>query len=392
MRRVSALIVVLLVATGVWAHETYAAAHPTASFSAAQSVVAASSSPGNAYAMGASVVLTAPVAGDFVACGGSVITAAPVSGDDLLCGGSVSSRSSVAGDLRAAGGSVVVAEPVGGDLVALGFSVEDAGRASGSVFIAALNATLSDGAEGPVTIYGNNVALSGEYKSDVTIVAGGHVGLAPGTVIRGKLTYEAPDVASIPDSASILGGVKYTNASYLPDVGTSRMLAYLSLGFFLIARIIGTLILAGLIAGLFPGFARAVVERVEGMRMREMLLLELLGFGVAVATPIVIGLLLLTFIGIGLAVLLFILYALLVLLAFIYAGIAAGNMLARRLRHREHVLWHDGLVGMALVSLVLLVPFVGLALVAAVTFFSAGVLLQMFFRFAFPHEAPQHGV
>ena len=109
-------------------------------------------------------------------------------------------------------------------------------------------------------------------------------------------------------------------------------------------------------------------------------------FGVCVATPIIIGLLLLTFVGIGLAVLLFILYALLFLLAFVYAGIVTGNMLARRLRGREQVLWHDGLVGMAIVSLILLIPFVGLSIVFLLTLFSAGTLLQIFFRFAFPHD------
>lgn len=388
MQRTLVTLLVLLLAAGVWSHEAYATTRAPASFHAGQSLIAASSSPGNSYAVGASVVLTAPVSGDFSAVGGSVITASPVAGDELLLGGSVSSRSTIAGDLRAIGGSINVTEPVGGDLIAMGFSVEDSERVTGTTFVVALNTTLSGGADGPVSIYGNNVALGGNFRGDVTIIAGGHVGLAPGTVIHGKLSYQSPDVASIPDTASIVGGVTYTNASYLPDVGTSRLLAYLSIGFFLVARIIGTLILAGLLAGLFPFFARSIVERFERMRVREMLLLLLLGFGVFVATPIVIGLLMLTFIGIGLAILLLILYALLFLLAFIYAGIIAGNVLARRFQHRKHVLWHDGIVGMAIVSLILLVPFIGIAVVFLLAFFSAGLLLQMFFRFAFPHEAP----
>lgn len=366
---------------------TSASAAAPASFRAAQSVVAASSSPGNAYAVGASVVLTAPVAGDFLALGGSVISAAPVAGDDLIFGGSVSSRSRVAGDLRAIGGSIEITEPVAGDLVAIGYAVRDSGRASGSVFIIAANTTMSNGALGSVTIYGNNVSLGGDFAGDVAIVAGGRVALADGTVIRGKLSYEAPDIAIIPETATILGGVVYTNATYLPDVGTSRMLAFMSIGFFLVARIIGALILAGLFAGLFPDFARAITSRVSTMRLRSMLLLLLLGFGIFVATPIVIGLLMLTFVGIGLALLLFVLYALLFLLAFIYAGIMTGSMLMRRLRGRGQVLWHDGVIGMTLVSLMALVPFFGVFVVILLTLFSAGTLLQMFFRFAFPQDS-----
>jgi hypothetical protein len=383
-RTLLALLVVLLLPTSAFAARGVAPA--LASFSAAQSLVAASSSPGNSYALGASVVLTAPVAGDFSALGGSVITAAPVAGDDLIVAGSVSSRASVAGDVRIIGGSIDISEPVAGDLVALSFSMHDSGRAKGSVFIIAANATLSNGASGPVTIYGNNISLAGDFSEDVTVIAGGHLSLAPGTLIHGKLSYEAPDTASIPASVTIVGGSTYTNASYLPDVGTSRTLAFLSIGFFLVARIIGTLILAGLLAGLFPKFAKEFNERVSEMRLRGVLLALLLGFAILVATPLVIILLSLTFVGLGLAFLILILYALLLLLSFIYAGILVGGMLVRRFQKREQVLWHDGVLGMTVLSLVALAPFVGFFVVLLLTLFSIGTLLQMFFRFAFPHE------
>jgi hypothetical protein len=331
-------------------------------------------------------VLTAPVAGDFSAFGGSVITAASVSGDDLIVAGSIGSRGTIAGDLRALGGSIDVSEPIGGDLVALGYAVRDSGRAKGSVFIIAANTSMSDGAAGPVTIYGNNIALAGDFSDDVHIVAGGHLSLAPGTLIHGKLSYEAPDTATIPSSATILGGVTYTNASYLPDVGTSRTLAFISIGFFLVARIVGMLILAGLLAGLFPKFAESFNATIARMRVRSMLLALLLGFAISVATPIVIILLMLTFVGIGLALLLFTLYALLLLLAFVYTGIMIGGILVQRFRRRDRVLWHDGVLGMTVLSLIVLVPFIGLPVALLFMLFSTGVLLQMFFHFAFPHD------
>lgn len=364
-----------------------------ASFSAAQSLVATSSSPGNSYAAGASVVLTAPVAGDFLACGGSVILAAPVSGDNFILAGSISSRSSMKGDFRAVGGSIDIDESVGGDLVAIGYSVRDSDRASGSVFIVAANATMSDGALGPVTIYGNNVSLAGDFASDVSIVASSRVALAPGTIIRGKLAYESPDKALIPASATIAGGITYTNAAYLPDVSTSRILAFVSIGFFIIARIIGALILAGMLAGLFPKFAEGLIGRVLRERPRDILLTELLGFAILVATPIVVAMLLLTFVGIGLALLIFVLYALLLLLSLVYAGVLLGGMFARRFIKREQILWHDGVLGMAILSLVALVPAVGLPIALLLTLFAAGLLLQTFFRFAFPrHEDGADGI
>lgn len=380
MSRFFVFLFLLLVPTGVLA------AQAPASFSAARSLLSASSSPGNAYAAGVSIVVTAPVAGDFSALGGSIITAAPVRGDELLLAGSIHSRAPVGGDVRAVGGSITINEPVTGDLVALGYSVYDFGRTSGSVFITAANTTLASGAGGPVTIYGNNISLAGDFGSTVHIFASGRITLAASTTIRGRLSYEAPEPAVIPASVTIIGGVEYTNASYLPDVGTSRVLALLSVGFFLFARILGALLLAGLLAGLFPKFAEEVVECAYTGRLRSVLLTMLLGFAIFVATPILFLMLLLTFVGIGLALLLLIAYALLVLLSLLYAGILLGSALARRYARRETILWHDGVLGMLVFSLIALVPVVGLFMAFLLTIFAAGALLQIFFHFAFPRE------
>jgi len=362
------------------------AARGPAVFDAGRTLVVASSSPGNAYFAGASVVETASVAGDLSALGGSVIAAGPVAGDVLLLAGSASARGTVAGDLRALGGTISAESRVTGDAVLLGYSVRATEHIGGSALIAAVDATLVDGAGGPVTVYGNEVELGGTFGGNVRVVATGHVTLDPGTAIAGKLIYESPEPAAIPASASIAGGVEYTNASYLPDAGTSRTLALVSVGFFLFVRILGALILAGLLAGLFPRFAELVVERAYAGRARSVLLTTLLGFGILVATPVLIILLALTFVGLGLALLLGILYALLVLLAFLYAGILLGSSFARRVSGRTIVLWRDGVLGMLSLSLIALVPFIGVAVALILAIFTAGALLQLFFRFAFPHD------
>jgi len=372
------LFFLLLIPTGVLA--------APASFSAAQSLLAASSSPGNAYVGGASVVITAPVAGDLTAIGGSVVAASPVAGDEMLLAGSISSRAPVSGDFRALGGNISVEESIKGDLVALGFSVVDSGRAGGSVFIAAWNATLTAGAGGPVTIYGNNVSLAGDFAGDVTIVASGHIGIAENTTIHGSLSYEAPEKAVLPASAIVEGGVTYKNVSYLPDAGTSRILSFVSVGLFLLVRILGALILAGLLAGLFPKLTQAVVARAYEARVRNALLTTLLGFAAVVATPILFVFLMLTFVGIGLAFLLLIVYALVLLLSFMYAGILLGGIYARRYAGREVMLWRDGVLGMLVISVISFIPIVGVPLVFLTTLFATGALLLIFFNFAFSND------
>jgi hypothetical protein len=285
-----------------------------------------------------------------------------------------------------AGGNISIEKTIAGDLFALGLSVYDSGRVGGNVFIAALNTVLTSGASGPVTIYGNNISLAGDFAGNVQVVAAGRLTLAPHTTIRGKLSYEAPETANIPASATILDGVEYKNVSYLPDAGTSRVLSFISVGFFLFVRILGALILAGLLAGLFPRLAEVVIDRAYAARLRSILLTTLLGFAVLVATPILFVLLALTFVGMGVALLVFISYALMVLLALLYAGILLGGVVARRYSRRTIVLWHDGALGMLIFSLIALVPFVGLFVILLLSSFSIGALLIIFFNFAFPHE------
>lgn len=363
----------------------HAAVSP-ASFSAAQDLVATSTVLGNAYNAGASVVITAPTTGDLSVVGGSVVAAGPVSGDTLLIGGSLSTRAPIKGDFRAIGGTVIITEPVAGDLVAIGYRVDDEGRAGGSVFVAAANASLVNGAAGPVTVYANNVLLAGEFSGDVRIVAGGSVTLSKDTVIRGKLSYEAPETARMHASTTVMGGIHYTSASYLPDAGTSRALALASIGIFLLIRVLGALILAGLLAGLFPSFAAIVADRATSGRMRDLFLITLLGFAAIVATPILLILTAVTFVGLGVAFLLTILYVLLMVLAGVYAGILLGILVIRRFTERQTVLWRDGVLGMLIFSLVALVPILGWAVALLLTAFVAGTLLSLFFRFAFPRE------
>ncbi len=362
------------------------AAKAPASFSAARSLVDASNSLGNAYLAGISVVVTAPIKGDLSAIAGDIVSAATIDGDELLLAGSVDSRAEVAGDFRAIGGNIAVEKPVAGDLVALGLSVNDSGRAGGSVFIIALNSVLTNGASGPVTIYGNNVSLAGDFAGDVTVTASGKVTIAPGTVIHGSLSYESPETATIPESATIIGGTTFTNISYLPNAGTSHALALASVGFFLIVRILSVIILAGLLAGLFPRLTEAVVERACTRRARDILLTLLLGFALLVATPILFILLMLTFVGISIAILVLVAYALVVFLSVMYAGILLGGMFVRRFMRRETVLWHDGALGMLALSLIALVPFIGIFIALLLAVFSAGALSHIFFNFAFPHD------
>lgn len=373
------LALALLATAGLFAFPAFAAP-------ATPLLITTNSSRGNTYIAGPSVVLTAPVSGDLSAVGGSIVSAAPVDGDVLLFGGTVNVRAPVEGDFRAAGGTIDIETPVSGDLVAFGISVHDNGRAAGNIIIGAANASITRGAAGPVTIYGNTVRLAGDFADDVTIISSGSITLAASTTIHGRLSYESPEPAAIPSSAKLLGGVSYKNASYLPSANTSRALAFVSIAVFLLVRVLGALILAGLLAGLFPKLAEEVADRAHTGRVRSILLTTLLGFSALVVTPVLFVILALTFVGAGLALLLFVLYALLIVLSVVYAGILVGSIFVRRFEKRTNVLWRDGVLGMLALSLITLLPIFGPVIVLLFMTFTAGTLVSIAFHAAFPRD------
>jgi cytoskeletal protein CcmA (bactofilin family) len=354
-----------------------------APFSVGRALVVASSSPGNVYLAGGSIVHTGAVAGDLVGLGGSIVNAGTVKKDMLLFGGSLRSQGAVAGDFRALGGSISSEAVVAGDFIAGGLSVNAPARIEGDVFVVGADVVLSGGAEGSVTVYGNTVLLSGTF-ADVTVMATTRLTLDTATQIQGTLSYTAPEEVVVPEGA-LVGHLAYTSASYLPDMGTSRVISGVSVVLFILVRILGALILAGLFAGLFPKIGEMIVERVHTERSRSHLLTTLLGFAALVATPVLIIVLALTFVGLGLAALLFLLYALLGMISVLYAGILLGGLFARRFRNRENICWHDGILGMLTLLLIMFVP-LGVFLAFLLMMFTSGALLQMLFSFAFPKE------
>lgn len=370
---------------------THAAPATLPTFFGGSSILVSTSSPANVYASGFSVTVTSATKGDVSVLAGSGTVAGPVGEDALILGGSASLQAPVTGDARLIGGTVNIGDMVSGDVVALGGSVTDTGGSGRAVFIVGGEVSLVGGASGPVTIYGNNVALGGTFANDVRVIAGGRVTLKEGTVIKGMLSYESPEQALIPDSALVGGGIHYTGASYLPTSEQSRALLFASVGVFLFVRFLASIILAGLVAGLFPRLANDVASRAFDRRFRSVLLTTLLGFAILVATPVLLFLLALTFVGLGIAFLIAAAYVLLGLLAFVFSGIVVGNFIARKLLKRSSTLWHDGAIGMLVLSVFGLIPYLGTFVSFVIMMFAEGALAVLFFQTAF-QKAPEEDV
>ncbi len=359
-----------------------AADAPTASAAAAST-----SSSSNAYLAESEVTIEQPLPADLITIGGSVSVTAPVAGDVLAAGGTVAVAQGAGGDVRVAGGRVTVRGDVGGDIAAAGGSVRITGSAH-SIYAAGGAVTVDGSSEGDVTIYGADVALAGEYAGDVSVIASNHFAIGKDTHIRGVLKYSAPEALSVPESAAIDGGTRYTGAySYVPTSKQAHQYALIGSLLFFAVRVLAAAIVAGLIAGLFPIFSERIADAVLTRRVRPTLRLFLLGAALAVLTPILCVLLLVSFVGAELAFLLAIMYAFMAIVSYAFCGIVIGALLRRttlyKIRGARDLTWQDAALGTVCVHLAGLLPLVGTAFICALALVCAGALFRTAYRTAF---------
>lgn len=343
----------------------------------------------NAYLAGTSVTVSTPLPADLVALGGTVMTYSAITGDALIAAGTVDIEQAVGGDVRAAGARVTIAGPVSGDVVVAGGRVNVSGGAR-DMRIAGASVNVSGGAHGPVAIYGADVTLSGEYDGDVEVIASDHFTLGEGTYIHGALKYNAPTQVEVPASAHIDGGATYTGSyAYVPTNAEAQKFALAGAGIFFIVRALSVMIAAGLLAGLFQTFTRALAERAYTRRPARAALLALLGFGVLVAAPMLILFLLVSFVGSGLALLLGSAYMLLFFLSYLYAGILTGGLLRQlppRRAQIQDITWKDALLGTLVLFIIGSIPYIGWVITLVALCFTLGVLVSGLYAFAFPKD------
>ncbi|MDB5195616.1 MAG: hypothetical protein JWO84_800 [Parcubacteria group bacterium] len=350
----------------------------------ARTIVLSEASTTNAYLAGTDITVVAPLGGDLLAAGGTVTAQAPIAGDAMLAGGTVDIEKAVAGDVRLIGAHVTVNAPVGGDLIIVGGTVV-ASTSARDTRIASPSIHLTGGSAGPVVLYGSDIYLEGDFKGDVTIEASDRITIADGTHIHGALRYNAPQQIVVPATALVDGGTTYIgSSSFLPTSQEAHTFAIAGATILFIVHLIAVLVLAGLLAGLFPLFTERVAERTLIDRSPgQFVLLALLGFAMLVATPVLILILLFSFVGIGVALVLIAAYALLVMLAYVYAGILAGAALSRGLLKRYVITWKEAVLGMFVLYVIGIIPVIGFLVKFVLMMAAGGAIVSIAYGFAF---------
>jgi len=317
-------------------------------FAAGNSILIAGRVEGDVFAAGQTVRITGPVAGSVMAAGGHVEVADEVRGSVRAAGQNVRLAGTIGRNGAVAGESVVLAETlrVGRDLHAAGNTVDLDGSVDRNADIAA----------GTVTVRGT--------VAEKLYLEGGELSLSPTARVGGDVGYRSPNTLEIAEGAAIGGQTQQLPPREPEEAAPKRVSAARVVILLLMAFVFGAVGLA-LAPRFFGAAANAVGHRPWWNLLIGLLTLFLGPFAVLVVCVTIVG------IPVGVLGLI----AWLVALAF--AGVPVGTFLGRRLLQlmgSARPSAYLGLfIGLVILSLLALVPVLGLIVKAVTIVLGLGV-------------------
>jgi cytoskeletal protein CcmA (bactofilin family) len=281
--------------------------------------------------------------------------------------------------LSATASTVVISGTVNGDLRAYGSDVviTETGNVTGTVRIYASSATINGTVEDNVLVYGGtvtvgesayidnsfgaiagDVTLGGEFDSNVNVFAG-TVNLERSATIGGDLTYEG----TLNDRGGTVEGVtqRTQELALIPPLGPLRIV-------FSIFMFFASLFLGSILLYLGPRFADAVYETCAAEPLRTA------GAGLAAVGGVALAIVLfaITIIGLPIAVAILLVTVVLAWIAVIYGRYVVGTwLLSYTSRDNRYLALF---VGVLVIGLLGLIPYLGFLIKTAVFLLGAGVV------------------
>lgn len=310
------------------------------------------------YAAGSTITIQGTVKGD-VYCAGQIVEITGVVEGDVMCASqTMRIDGTVFGDVRVAAQTVSIGASVGQSVTA---------------FAQDVNLTESANVQSDATIFASSIRILGQVGRDIVAGAeninvlgvigrdaeldGKQVTLAANSRIDGNLVYISNNQASIDPTAVVVGSTtkkapekRQTEVSPMVAVPFGATVAGAFYGFLVILVI-------GLIA---LWVVPSIFEKASDNLQKQPL--QMFGFGILalVAIPVVMLLLVITLIGIPVALMLGAAWFIWAMISHAIASLAFGSWISRKLN------WNSGnqkviafVVGLAVISIVSIVPLVG---------------------------------
>lgn len=316
------------------------------------------------FAAGGDINLEADVLGDFIAFGRTIIVGDDATVDNsVMCGGRrVDINGHVRNSVRICGQYVTVRGHIERNLMCFAQSVIVDGSAwiEKDISFMAGEVLIRGRVGGDLKGSGETVTISGQIDGDVDVEAD-RIVVQSTAIIGGRLTYRSKQDATIEEGAQILGSVDRlepeTPGGY--SLGDFVWDAW----WFLATFAVGALALL-----IFRPFLQRMVVAMRTSSLKTLLL----GFLFFVCLPIAAVILAFTLVGIPIAVFTIMGWVALLYLSQIFVGLTVGQMILGQARASRPAGPYLALfVGLVIVTLVMSIPWVGVA--AKAVMFSGGI-------------------
>jgi cytoskeletal protein CcmA (bactofilin family) len=311
-------------------------------------------------------VISEGATGDVVVAGANVTIAGDVQGYVMAAGAYVTVNAPVGNDLWAAGANVNVNAPIADNAMLAGSVVTISRDASigGSARIGASTANVFGRVTQDLKIAATNASIGSDVGGNVDVRAE-RLTIEPGAVIHGKLTVHSPNEPVISPDALVLGGIDHRPSD------RNRRSALLSwLGGWLL-RFVWLTVLGLVAIWLSPLWVNRVAETLKRDTGRSFLT----GLVAVVAVPVICILLLVTVIGLPLAFVLGGASVVFLMLAAVFVSFLLGGWATGQLKRWTGSNLAKVVLGSLIVSIVIMLPWVGWLAKLLVVLFGVGAFL-----------------
>jgi len=321
--------------------------------------------------------------------GGNVNIAGNVDGDVFCAGQNVTISGNVDGDVFCAGQNINISGDVDGSVRLAAQSVTISGTVGNSATIAAQTLLLDKGAviERDLTEASQTANIDGLVGRDFvaalsSLTIDGTVGrnivgniynldIGSTGIVKGNIDYTSSNTPIISDGGQIKGSVSITPfKEQTPNKYHSPASLIIMTTLYVL---VSTLVLAFVISLVFPKLLKETTARAIKSPGRT----ALVGFISAIAAPMLIIGLFVSFIGVPLAILTLLAWIVILMLSMPFVGYMFGQIIFKG----NNSLSLKMLVGVGILSLLCLVPFLGLFVIIAVHLFGVGMLVDEFIKY-----------
>lgn len=312
--------------------------------------------PENAYISGDAISVESNIIGDLVSAAGYLNIENDVFGGVIAAATAIDISSNIKGSARLAGSTVKISGNVNGDVFVLAGNVDITKNATigGDLIVYAGNVKIDGIVHGNLQGDIGILRITGIIGKNVNIKTGKFANVSETAKINGDFIYTSSSIAYIPKT-SVVGEIKRNEIA--GDWHNKGLFGLVTFGY-LFAKLIGFLMMA-IIGLLIAIFVPTEFLKVALLIKHSFWKYLGIGFLALIVIPISCIILLCTIIGAPFGLIVGAAFSIMAYVSTIFAGYFIGNLILRGETHNKWKIWGKALLGLLIMSIVCLIPFLG---------------------------------